>query len=510
MYHLTSRMALTGPLELDLVERAWRLVVDRHDALRTSLVRRDGRIVQEVYGEVDAGLEIGVLEPSDEDALQHAHLEAHARPFDLSVPPLVRLTALAAGDRVELQLCGHHSVVDGASSAILWSELASAYSDLASGRTPLFADDAVPFAVFAAEQLAAIESGSWDDSVGHWRARLALSAPTTLESRARRPAQPTHAGAMLRYELGDAATAAAGAACRSLRVTPFAIVLAALQAAFVRGGAGSRIVLGVVADNRVSKRDRQIVGYLANTLAVAGHVSSADSLRDVVVRAGATTWDVLEHQKVPFPVVFPELDTGTQRLFADGLPVLLSVVGADDTVFEFGGAQGRLVRMPVTTARSDLTLFVELGPATWAIDAEYATELFDADAVRDLLVDVEEIIVAAGSDPDARVGSVGGRCRATPRYAAAPQAQLRPLPDGLDDSVVTRILGMCAAEFDVPPVAATDNLYFVGVHSLQLLRLVGLVEDEFGVFVDISAWLAEPTPAGLADQVHQSRGPFAI
>jgi len=131
---------LRGNLQAGALEEAWRKVVERHPALRISVVRegRD-RPLQVVHLGVTPGWRkedwLGVGGEEQERRLEAFLQEDRARGFDPSRPPLMRFALIRLGE-AEWQFVWtfHHMLLDGWSASLVLHEAIARYAALARGR----------------------------------------------------------------------------------------------------------------------------------------------------------------------------------------------------------------------------------------------------------------------------------------------------------------------------------------------------------------------------------------
>ena len=136
--HLDA-MHIAGPVDVDALERAFREIVRRHEALRTTFPSRGGVPSQQIGPVPDEIVRLVDQEQlSEPDRAAAFELEARAelhRPFDLAVGPVMRVTLLrrSATDH-SLLVALHHIAGDAWSLGLLRRELASLYEAFTSGR----------------------------------------------------------------------------------------------------------------------------------------------------------------------------------------------------------------------------------------------------------------------------------------------------------------------------------------------------------------------------------------
>ncbi|MCH5519151.1 non-ribosomal peptide synthetase [Pseudomonas syringae] len=122
--------------DLDVLQEAARLLVTRHEALRTTFdLASYSEPLQLVHKQGQDLLDIVSLETLDEAAQQaciaSTFEEEKARSFDIGALPLVRLRLASLGpDSVQLTMSFHHAIIDGWSDVSLLMELFGLYRAL--------------------------------------------------------------------------------------------------------------------------------------------------------------------------------------------------------------------------------------------------------------------------------------------------------------------------------------------------------------------------------------------
>ncbi len=104
---------LSGPLDVEALERALNEIVSRHETLRAVYVARKGKPVQVVLPGMRIALPVQEITGGLAAAVEEAAVEAQ-RPFDLAEGPLLRARLLRLGEREHVLLVTmHHIVSDG-------------------------------------------------------------------------------------------------------------------------------------------------------------------------------------------------------------------------------------------------------------------------------------------------------------------------------------------------------------------------------------------------------------
>ncbi|MEU6556301.1 condensation domain-containing protein [Streptomyces sp. NPDC046915] len=501
LYNLTWRLRVTR-LDPAVLAVAWQLVVDRHEALRTSFARRGDTVVQLVHHAADAApQEVGWSRPPA-DRLPEALLDDvaarfHATPFDLESVPLARLAHVTVGEVEEVLITVHHAVLDGWAMQLVVDDLRVAYEAVRNRgpqvtATEVFREPAVPYREFGRRERSDAKAAS---DRAFWSGRLrGVKAAALAPDRAERPAGRS-SGAGLRHRLSGGAQAAVAEIAQRVGCTAFAVQLAAVRTVLARGGAVGRTALGVVVANRLTAEDQRRVGYCANTVLLADEVAADEGFDDVVARARDGLWESLPYQHVGFSEVFAELSAEDRAALGSTHPVLVTHHGGIGSGLSLGEGPARLLPSPSTSARCQLLVGIfEEGEHT-VLEIEYDTNQLGESTVRAFLNDIESVLTASAA-PGGTLRGLRVASRAVAGFPAPPRA----VPAAGRTSSAGPAAGLLADWQRVlgTAVRMDDDFFEVGGYSLQVLELVALVEAESGRELDITEWLDEPTPRRMA------------
>ncbi|UCH95826.1 MAG: aminotransferase class III-fold pyridoxal phosphate-dependent enzyme, partial [Candidatus Aminicenantes bacterium] len=125
-YHMPMAMRIKGPLEFKKVESVYNDLIKRHEILRTGLEIKDQQLVQRVAAPEE--VEFFLIYRKQKDANIEALSDEVLQPFDLSKPPLMRvsITELSSTDFIFITNF-HHGIVDGISLNILVQDFMRLY-----------------------------------------------------------------------------------------------------------------------------------------------------------------------------------------------------------------------------------------------------------------------------------------------------------------------------------------------------------------------------------------------
>ncbi|MFI5844827.1 condensation domain-containing protein [Catenuloplanes sp. NPDC051500] len=512
VYHLTWRLAVDTPLDERALAAAWQAIVDRHEALRTAVVRPADTVTLVVAPHVVVGLHrVEVDDPGEADAGTVSRLiaeEVHAAPLDPQTAPLARLTLSRVGDRHEVLLTVHHMVLDGWALQQLISELSEVYAAECRGGAADLPAGPVPFSVYAREQAAARADGRWDKSLAYWTDALTGAASVVLEPDLPGESASGAPGAILRYAFSTEAGSGVAALAKATFATPFAVILGAAQLVLARAGAGPDVAVGVVTANRMTTRDQALLGYTANLCVVRARVAGTDTVAAVIGAARDGMWQMLTHQAVPYPVVFGALPEQTRSALGDPAPLLLSYLGPIGAGLHLGPVPATLLPSPNRAARADVAMSVWETDDGYVAEIEYHTGRYREGSVLTLLHDLDAVLADGGAAPDRTADSFDVATRARTGRAVPGPAVRGPAADPLPASADwDRVAAAWTEVLGGPPAGPDADFFAAGGNSLSALRLVNALAADGRASADIVRWLGEPTPRRLVRLLDDGSAP---
>ncbi|HEY3502276.1 MAG TPA: amino acid adenylation domain-containing protein [Actinocatenispora sp.] len=425
-YHVPVAFRVAGPFDAAVFGRALSAVVARHEALRTTFRPAPGGGYVQVVAAA-ATVEPTTVRGVGPDALAATLAELAGRPFDLARGPLLRcaVVELTDGTRAVL-LVAHHIVCDGWSLAVLLTDLAEAYREPDSLVPP-----EIQYPDYADWQRERLAAGAYDEAVAHWRDRL-RGAPDTLELPydRPRPAVQSTAADSTRFVLDPAALAEVAAAHRT---TPFTVLFAA-YAVFLRRLSGQGdLVIGVPVAGRDRADVHDMVGMLANTIAVRVDATGEPGFADLLTRVRDELAAGRPYQDAPFGAVVDAL--APARALSHDPVVQVAFAYDDDTEprLDLPGATVTRLDVALDAAKFDLLLYVERAGDDLTARLIHRTDLLDpatvrrwADAFRVLLAGLLAAPAAAITAPPLVDAAERHRLVHDGNRTAAPAAGLVP------------------------------------------------------------------------------------
>ncbi|MGD1020131.1 MAG: amino acid adenylation domain-containing protein [Verrucomicrobiia bacterium] len=411
-YNIPAAIRLKGPLNLAALEQSLNEIIKRHESLRTTFGKVEGRPTQVIAPTLTIQLPVVDLRklPANERETEVRRLvtaEAQ-RPFDLSQGPLLRGTVLRLGDEEHVGLLTmHHIVSDGWSTGILVREVATLYvAFCAGGSSPLPALP-IQYVDFAHWQRQWLQGEVLEAQIAYWKKQLA-GGPTLIDlpTDHPRPAVQTFRGAHQTLVLPKHLQEGFKALSREEGVTLFMTLLAAFKVLLYRYTSQDDLIVGTPIANRNRLETEGLIGFFVNALVLRTDLSGNPGFRELLRRVREVCLGAYGHQDLPFDRLVEELhvkrDLSRNPLFQ----VMFVMHNAPLRTVELPGLTLSPVEGDSETAHFDLTLQIVDTEQGLTAAFVYNTDLFEAGTIARMLGNFEILLEGMVADPEQRLSDL--------------------------------------------------------------------------------------------------------
>ncbi len=385
-YNTALAVRATPPLDADALSRAIEKVIQRHAALRTVFLTRDGIPLQRVC-EKGTRLRIIHLEGADEGGLKRSVIEDHRQPFDLEVSPMrATLFRLPGADVLTLNV--HHIVFDAWSANILYRDLAALYQQELRGTPASLGPAPETYRSFVEWQSAMLESEEGQSHWRYWSERLKDHPPILdLPFRKKGADGRSFKGRTVPLTIRGAVYQRLKARVSSEQVTVFSVLAAAYSLMLQRLSGQTEVAVGAAVSGRTQQQWAGIIGDFINMLPLRFFFSPGLSFEKHLQNVSAEIRNALEHQDFPFPLMVERLrvrrDSGHSPIFQAMINVHVARAGTelsrlfDNHAMPFGDTL--LENYPISQQEGQYDLALELLDTGDEIvgGLRYATDAFE-------------------------------------------------------------------------------------------------------------------------------------
>ncbi|MBA2391554.1 MAG: amino acid adenylation domain-containing protein [Ktedonobacteraceae bacterium] len=315
VYNVSLAVAMDGHLDSAATEKAFRAIIQRHEALRTTFKMVDADLLQIVAPHMPFTIETMDLRmfPDDVRVMKVRRLISadFQRHFDLQHGPLLRVTILHSRDqRYILILSMHHIVSDGWSMEVLLNEFKTFYTAYVTHEPAVLPELPIQYADYAIWQRDWLQGEVLDEQIDYWRQQLADLQVLQLPFDHPRPAIQSFRGALRTMVIPADLTTALHALNRRVGVTLFMSLLAAFQTLLFRYTDQNSIPIGTPIAGRNDSKLEPLIGCFINTLVICTDVSGNPTFWELLERVREVALGAYEHQDIPFEKLVEMLQPG--------------------------------------------------------------------------------------------------------------------------------------------------------------------------------------------------------
>jgi amino acid adenylation domain-containing protein len=411
LFNIAFLARIDGDIDISALTGSVNDVIARHEILRAGFVSDEGAPQQ--FFVRGAPLDIDRVELSDhaeaaaERAMRlRAQTDARA-PFDLSVPPLMRITLFKLAPlRHALLFVVHHIIWDGWSSGVFIEEMTRLYQARKIGAKASLPPIATQYADFAFWHRRLVASAAGERQIDYWKRQLAgLPERIFLPTDYARQAQQAHAGAKYEWRLSDQTAERIGALARRENVTLFAILLAAYNVLLMHYSGQGDIAIGTTIAYRTQPALEKLVGFFANALVMRTPIDDESSFAAFVARTQQTSVDAQSNQDAPFDMLVERLAPKRDLSYNPLFQVAFVLHNLPIEELRIGDMRINFEEIDTGSATFDLVFHIFSEAGGLKASFEYDAHLFDARTMRAMAAHFDSLLDQLVSAPDRPISS---------------------------------------------------------------------------------------------------------
>ena len=390
-YNISNMLQINGKVDIPAFEQSFNQLIQHHEALRTSFTMIQDNPVQIVHDHADFKLE---YKECDREEAQK-RVKRFIRPFDLTRVPLMRVELIKVDEEYTLMVDIHHIVADGAALQVLINE----FTTLSENKTlpPI----KIHYKDFAAWQNNLIDSGVIKKQENYWLNRFKGQTPILdLPTDYPRPTIRSIEGNIIYFEINRQLTKKTKILNSETGTTLYMLILAVYNILLSIYSLQEEIIVGTPVTGRNHEDLQDIIGTLANLVAMKNHPAKDKKFTDFLKEVKENALHAYENQDFQFETLIKKLnlqvDPGRHPLF----DVVLNVINLkrgkpqQENKHLQKNENSPSAPYPVEyhTAKYDLVLRASPKKYTLNMSLEYSTALFKKSTVENMVNNFIEIL----------------------------------------------------------------------------------------------------------------------
>lgn len=408
-YNIPASVRLHGPLNTSALRGAVQQVVARHEALRTTFVKVEGRARQVIHDRLEpewreTDLRLLARDQREAQASELAMAEAR-RPFDLARGPLVRVLLMDLGEEDHvLMVTTHHIISDQWSYGIIARELVACYNAACEGRPVVLKPElAIQYADFAQWQRQWLTGPVQREQMAYWTSKLANLPVMSLPGDRPRPPVHSFKGDHVSIDLPWALINRLKQLSVREGVTLYMLFLAGFFALIHRLTQQRDIVIGTPIANRHWLAIEDLIGTFVNTLVLRADVSPETTFHDLLAKIRDLSLEAYAHQDMPFEKLVEELRPDRSHGVLPLVQILFNFANTPFARTEFVHLSWTPYEVSRGAAQLDLGLSIDPLASRKAY-LEFNSDLFDRATVERWLMHYRQFMEAIAQEPHRAIG----------------------------------------------------------------------------------------------------------
>lgn len=301
---LPSSFLLQGPLDKEALAASFRILLERHEILRTVFVLAGKQPRQRVIPAAQAVFQFDSIDLSNaanpEEEVRGLELREAATVMDLSTGPLFRVKLLRLAETRHVCIATlHHIISDGWSTEVLLNDLTQVYEELVLGRDNPLSPLPLQYRDAAHWLNRLLESPQGEQMRVYWLEKL-RGAPARLAFQPDGGPTDSYRRKAFRFTIPQESIRSLESTGRRFGATLFMMLSACIKALLYRHTGQEDIVVGSAVAGRVLSELEHQVGPYFNVLALRDRVSGNERFDTLLERVRETTLDAYANQLYPF------------------------------------------------------------------------------------------------------------------------------------------------------------------------------------------------------------------
>ncbi len=409
-YNISAAIKLTGNLNLEIFERSFARIIERHEILRTSFHSLNGRPIQIIHNDFEFGIEkitLATPENTTEKVLEIASAEAR-KPFNPEKFPLLRGLVVELSADVHFAVVTlHHIVADGWSMSVLINELTALYAAALSGEPANIPDLPIQYADYAVWEKENLKEENLTVALDYWKKKLSGHLPVLqLPTDYVRPAIQKTEGIRHPVVLPARLTADIIALGKRKNATLFMVLLAALKALLYRYTNQEDICVGASIAGRTLAETEDLIGFFLNTLVMRSQPSGDLKFSEFLAAVRQTSFEAFENQAVPVEMLLETLEVERNASRNPLFQVLFILQNTPPVELKLGELKIEEVHLDTKTSKFDITF--DFAEKDGRIEGwiEYATALFEPPTIERLAAHFRQFLETVVHDAEQKIGEI--------------------------------------------------------------------------------------------------------
>jgi len=408
IYNIGAKITIEGVLNIELLQKAYTVLVAQHDILRLSLTKDfEGNALFEMRPCPDLRLNYLDFESLSDtiQELNHFAEKEIIKPFDLFSGEILHRSFLVrvAKNKHYIISIYHHIIVDGWATSLLFQRMVKNYNELlefgeVSTTYPYSYEE------FIENDEAYFLSQSYEEDKTYWTNKFKLLPESLFEKKkdSTSIARSKREVLLLKREQYNLLNNIA----KENRVSIFHVILASLFTYFGRKHQKNDISIGLPVLNRSKATFKRTVGLFMGISPLRIHLNFEETFSDLVLKVKKHLKQDYRHQRYPLGKLVNELN-----LYEDKLQLFNITLSYEkqDYSINFSNTKTRVIPLSHQSERVALAIYIREFDESEdvKIDFDYNVNYFNENEIRRVVNHVERVLLNILYNPRVPLKEIG-------------------------------------------------------------------------------------------------------
>ncbi|MEM6684207.1 MAG: amino acid adenylation domain-containing protein [Bacteroidota bacterium] len=414
-YNLTATLQIEGDLDLTVLEKAFHIVIQKHESLRTQfVVKDDGNVRQLILStnEIQFTLEHEDCSQLSKEAVHQKLDTKYQTPFQLDADMLVNASVFTLDEKTHILLfVMHHIISDGWSLQVFTREVIAEYQQLLSGNELASEALSLQFKDYSEWFNTELEGEAYAKKLAFWKDQFKTLSPVLNLGDRARPKVRTYNGTLMHHEFSLEFSKELNTFAKTQQLTLFMVILGGLNGTFAKYTNQYDITLGTTVAGREHPDLENQIGLYSNALAIRTQFEKSQTFASFFQTQKETLLKAYANKEYPFNTLLNQLslpnDASRSPLF--DIMVLLQNhqtihLDGQNTLYNLNISEYDEVEKGVS--QLDISFVFTQRNEQLLLSVEYNTDIYDAAFIQQCIQSFEKFLTFGISNPNTTLSAI--------------------------------------------------------------------------------------------------------
>lgn len=375
VYNMPGGILVNEILDKEMVENAFRKIIQRHSILKTSFVINEENVMQKIQENMD--FKIPVYHDTEEKTQEI--INKFPKPFILEKAPLIRVELHYIDNKKTLLLVDtHHIIMDGTGLKNLIIEFSRLYNGEKLKTIPIqYKDYAVWENKYNESEEIKRQEKYWLNKLKDSN-NLQLDLPYDYKFKAERSYQ----GKKISYIIEEEKFRKIERYAKKIHVSPYMLFISTFFILLYKYTGQEEILLGSPVVNRNINETKRMIGMFVNNIVIKAKINPEESFLEFLSQMKEQILEDLSNQNYPFDMLVKNLGIVGQHAKNPLFDCLFTYQNNEENTIKLDEHECKIIEIENNISKFNLS--IEIKPKAHTINIEYCSDIFKKETIEQI------------------------------------------------------------------------------------------------------------------------------